>query len=338
MALILREGEVAEILTMAEGVRLVEESFRLYGQGRAAVAPRLAMKLSGEAGAFRVMAASVPDLGGFGLKTLTGIPGRRQAGNSYFAMLLFDAESGALSGVLPATHLTGIRTGAASAVAAKYLARKDAARVGLLGAGVQGQAQIAGLRLVRTIKEVTLFDIDGERASAVARALQEEGLEALTVKEPRQAIRGQDIVVSATTSAEPVIRGEWLEEGMHVNAVGANSPNKRELDAKAFQRALLVLDYKEQVLQEAGDLMEALSSGAVGEGQIHGELSDIVTGRKPGRQTDRDITLFKSVGVAFEDVAVATWVLQQARARGIGTEIDLEDLEAPGLFPKPLSG
>jgi len=330
MALILKEGEVAEILTMADGVRLVEESFRLYGQRRAAVAPRLAMKLGGEAGAFRVMAASVPDLGGFGLKTLTGIPGKRKAGNTYFAMLVFDAESGALSAVLPATHLTGIRTGAASAVAAKYLARKNASRVGLLGVGVQGRAQIAGLREVRSITKVTVFDVDRERASTYASGLQQAGLDAAIAASAREAISGQDIVVSATTSSEPVVRGEWLEEGMHVNAVGANSPGKRELDARAFQRALLVLDYKEQVLQEAGDLMDALSSGAVGEGQIHAELSEIIVGRKPGRQTDREITLFKSVGVAFEDLAVATWVFQQARTRGVGTEIDLE---APSLSP-----
>jgi ornithine cyclodeaminase/alanine dehydrogenase-like protein (mu-crystallin family) len=330
VALILREQEVIQILTMKEGVRLVEESFRLYGQGRASVAPRLAMKLEGEAGAFRVMAASAPELGGFGLKTLTGIPGKRKSGSTYFAMLVFDAASGALAAVLPATYLTGIRTGAASAVATKHMARAGASRVALLGAGVQGRSQIAGLREVRPVSQVTVFDIDAARAAALVRSLEEEGLAATAAPSPREAVSGQDIVVSATTSAEPVILGEWLEEGMHVNAVGANSPTKRELNARAFQRALVVLDYKEQVLQEAGDLMEAIRSGAVGEGQIYAELCEIVTGGKPGRQTDRDITLFKSVGVAFEDVAVATWVCQEARARGLGTEIDLELPPAAG--------
>ena len=332
MALILKEREVIELLTMAEGVRLVEESFKLYAQGSVMLAPRFLLKLGGDVGAFRVMAASMPELGGFGLKTLTGIPGKRKGGKTYFAMLLFDATSGALSCLLPATHLTGVRTGAASAVAAKYLARPDAQSVGLFGSGVQARAQIAALKVVLPIAKVKIHDIDRAPAECLGQDLADQGMEVSVSESARETVADTDVVVTATTSSQPVVLGEWLEEGMHVNAVGANSPAKRELDADAFRKSRLVLDYQDQVLAEAGDVLHALSSGALSVEKIHAELGDIVAGKKPGRESPKDITIFKSVGVAFEDVAVALWVYQEATKRGLGTELDLQELEdKPGL-------
>ena len=323
MTRILTESDVRKVLSMADGVRLVEEAFKLYAEGHAQLASRLVMKLTGKAGAFRVMAANVSSLGGFGLKTLTGIPGQRDPERTYFAMLFFDGETGGLACVLPATYLTGVRTGAASAVAAKYLAREDSKVVGIFGAGVQARAQIAALREVRRIEKVKVFDVSRPAAEGMARELR--GVEVVLCDTPRETIAGSDIVASATTSSEPVITGDLLEEGMHVNAVGANSPTKREVDVSAFLRSRLVLDFKEQVLQEAGDLMDALSSGAVAESHIHAELGDVVVGRKPGRESRKDITLFKSVGVAIEDVAVAGWVYREAEARGLGVNLNLQD-------------
>jgi ornithine cyclodeaminase/alanine dehydrogenase-like protein (mu-crystallin family) len=309
---------------MAEGVRLVEESFRLYASGGAQLAPRLVMPLTGLAGNFRIMAANVSEMGGFGLKTLTGIPGKRRAGSTYFAMLYFDGATGALSCVLPATHITRIRTGAASAVAAKYLARDDARTVGIFGAGVQARAQIAALREVRKLERVKVFDVVPEAAGNMACQLAEQGIEASVAASPRDAVAGSDIVVSATTSSEPIVLGEWLEEGMHVNSVGANSPAKRELDGEAFQRARLVVDFKEQVLQEAGDVMSAIREGVIPESHIHAELGEIVVGTKKGRESPSQVTVFKSVGVAIEDVAVAAWVAREAEAKGLGTLMDLQ--------------
>lgn len=323
--LVLTERDIASMLSMEDGVRLVEESFREYGAGRATLAPRVALPIGGEAGMFRTMAANVPASGVFGLKTLTGVPGRRRAGATYFAMLLFDVASGALAAMLPATHITGIRTGAAGGVAVRHLARSDARTVGLIGAGVQGRAQVAAIRVVRPIENVRIFDVNREMAARYALELRASGIEAEVVDAVRACVGGCDIVVSATTSTHPVIAGEWLEPGVHVNAIGANTARKRELDPTAFTRGRVVVDFAEQVLTEAGDLIDALRVGTVTEAEMSLELGQIVADLAPGRQRSEEITIFKSVGVAFQDVAVAGWVYAEAVRRGTGVQVKVEE-------------
>lgn len=325
MTLVLNESEVRSVLTMRDGIRIVEEGFAQYARGRTTLAPRLVMKLTGDAGTFRIMAAVVPDMGGFGLKTLTGTPGKRVPESTYFAILYFDVATGALLAVIPATYITGIRTGAASGVATRYLAREDASTVGLFGAGFQGRNQITAIREVRPIERVKIFDVAEAPARALAKELGAEGVAATVSESPEETVRGSDILASATTASEPPIRGEWLPPGCHVNAVGANAPTKREVDARTFARARVVVDFEEQVLQEAGDLMAAIESGTFARDRIHGELGDVVIGKKKGRESRDQITLFKSVGVAIEDVAVAAWVYQEAKKQSLGTDLNLQD-------------
>ena len=325
MALILTEREVAEILSMKEAVRLLEASFRLHAEGKTQVAPRLVMPLTGVAGNFRIMAAVIPDMGGFGLKTLTGTPGKRAPEDTYFAILYFDTETGALRAVMPGTHITGTRTGAASGVATRYLAREDAASLGLIGAGFQGRNQVAAVREVRDITTVRVYDLFPEAAASYAAALSGEGLDAQPVGSAEAAVRGLDVVCAATTTKEPVILADWLEPGMHVNSVGANAPVKREVEAAAFSRCRVVLDFRDQVLGEAGDLMAAIRDGAFREDQLHAELGDVVVGRVAGRSSPDDITLFKSVGVAIEDVACAAFVYEESVKRGLGQTMRLQD-------------
>jgi ornithine cyclodeaminase/alanine dehydrogenase-like protein (mu-crystallin family) len=240
-------------------------------------------------------------------------------------MLYFDVATGALLAVIPATYITGIRTGAASGVATEYLAREDARTVGLFGAGFQGRNQIAAIREVRPIERVKIFDVAEAPARALAKELEAEGIEATLTSSPEETVRGCDILASATTASEPPIQGAWLEPGCHVNAVGANAPTKREVDAETFARARVVVDFEEQVLQEAGDLMSAIESGSFSRDRIYSELGDVVIGKKKGRESRDQITLFKSVGVAIEDVAVAAWVYQEAKRKGLGTEMSLQD-------------
>jgi len=322
LVLVLKESDVKQVLTIADGVRIVEDSFRQYAAGKTTLAPRLVMKLAGDAGNFRVMAAVVPEMGGFGLKTLTGTPGKRKAEDTYFAMLYFDIDSGALAAVIPATHITGIRTGAASGVATKYLARKNASTLAVFGAGFQGRHQVAAIREVCPIERVKIVDVEKDAAESLAATLTSEGVDATVVDSPEDAVRGADVIASATTAKEPPILGAWLDEGVHINACGANAPVKREVDDEGFRRSRVVVDFKEQVLQEAGDLIHAIEAGALTADGIHAELGDIVNGDRPGRNDDADITLFKSVGVAIEDVAVAAWVYREAKAKGLGTELD----------------
>lgn len=325
MALILTEREVASVLSMRDAVDLLETSFRLHAEGRTQLAPRLVMPLSGVAGNFRIMAAVIPDLGGFGLKTLTGTPGKRDPEGTYFALLYFDTETGALRAVLPGTHITGTRTGAASGVATRFLAREDAATLGLIGAGFQGRNQVAAVREVRDIRTVRVHDAVPEAAGRFAAELRAEGLDAEAVGTAREAVAGLDVVCAATTTKTPVILADWLAPGTHVNSVGANAPVKREVEAAVFSRSRVCLDFRDQVLAEAGDLMAAIRDGEYDAEAIHAELGDVVTGAAAGRESDADITLFKSVGVAIEDVACAAFVHERAVERGLGTPMRLQD-------------
>ncbi len=324
MALILNEREVAEVLSMGDAVRLLEESFRLHAEGRTSLAPRLVMPLQGDAGNFRIMAAVIPDRNGFGLKTLTGTPGKRAPEDTWFTILHFDWTTGALRAVLPGGYITGVRTGAASGVATRYLAREDASVLGLIGAGFQGRNQVAAVREVRTIRTIRIHDAAAAAAESFAAALREEGdIEVEVVDAPEDAVRGCDVVCAATTTRTPVIEAEWLSPGMHVNSVGANAPVKREVAASVFARCRVVPDFQAQVLEEAGDLMAAIGDGSFQVSDIHAELGAIVAGQAPGREGD-EITLFKSVGVAIEDVACASHVYEQALARGLGRRVNLQ--------------
>jgi alanine dehydrogenase len=325
MPLILKESEVRELLSMEDGVKLVEEAHRLHAEGGAILAPRLALSLGGEVGTYRIMAAALPGMSTFGLKTLTGVPGRRRPELTYFTILVFDGETGGFLGLLPAGHITRTRTGAAGGVAVKHMARPDSKVLGVFGAGVQARAQVAAIRVVRPIERVKIFDVVPEAAERFAADLRDDGVEAAVVGSGREAVAGSDIVTSATTSKEPVIEGEWLEPGMHVNGVGANSPAKKELAPSVFARGRVVVDYKEQVLLEAGDLIDALAAAdGISEEQIAAELGEVVAGTKPGRTSADEITVFKSVGVAFQDIATAAYVYREAIARGMGLEVDLK--------------
>lgn len=325
MPLILKESEVRELLSMEDGVKLVEEAHRLDAVGEVILAPRLALPLGGEVGTFRIMAAALPGISSFGLKTLTGVPGRRRPELTYFTILVFDGETGGFLAMLPAGHITRIRTGAAGGVAVKHLARPDSKVLGVFGSGVQARAQVAAIRVVRDIEKIKIFDIVPEAAEKFANDLRGDGADAEVVGSGQEAVAGSDIVTAATTSKEPVIEGDWLEPGMHINGVGANSPAKKELAPSVYARGYVVVDYTEQVLTEAGDLMAALEADdGINESDIAAELGEVIAGTKPGRTSDDQITVFKSVGVAYQDIATAAYVYKEAVARGMGMDVDLK--------------
>jgi alanine dehydrogenase len=324
MVLLVNEREVTELLNMKQALTLVAQASVMHAKGRIGTAPRLALKLDGEAGSLRVMMASLPETGSFGLKTLTGIPGRRERGKTYFVILLFDSGSGALVAILSAGHLTNIRTGAAGGVAAQYLARSDAETLGVFGAGVQARFQVEAITSVFPIKKMKVFTTNGQRAAQMADEYRQRGLDAIPVRNSHDVITSSDILVCATTATEPIIRGDWLPEGTHINAIGANSTVKRELDAAVFLKAKVIVDFAEQVCLEAGDVVDALASGTVSKSQFQTELGDVLIGSKRGRSSPDEITIFKSVGAAFLDVAIAAWVYKEALTRGLGQKVNLE--------------
>jgi ornithine cyclodeaminase/alanine dehydrogenase-like protein (mu-crystallin family) len=236
--------------------------------------------------------------------------------------LLYSAQDGRLLAVIEADRLGQMRTGAASGVATRYLAREDAASVGLIGAGWQAQSQLMAVCAARPIRTVRVYSRNAARAQAFAEALSAQlGIAITPVASAQAAVRDADVVITATSTRDPVLLGDWLEGGQHVNAVGSNQPARRELDSDAVVRCdRIVVDSLEQARIEAGDLLAPLTEGRLSWERVD-ELANVIVGRSPGRSSPDEITLFKSLGLAIEDMAVAAHVYQRALARGRGERL-----------------
>lgn len=241
-----------------------------------------------------------------------------------FLVLLYDGETGALLAMLEADHLGRIRTGAASGVATAYLARADAARVGVIGTGSQARTQLEAVAAVRAIRSARVFGRNRERREAFAKEMTGKlGFEVIAVENAGAAVTAADVVITATSSRDPVIKGEWLEPGTHINAIGANMLNRREVDDATLARAALIaVDTLEQAKEEAGDLVQGLNAIRGGWSSVV-ELHEMAAGARPGRKSASDITIFKSSGIALWDVISAEYIYRRALEAGRGRRIPL---------------
>jgi ornithine cyclodeaminase/alanine dehydrogenase-like protein (mu-crystallin family) len=307
--LYLTESDVEELLSPADALAAVEGSFRRIASGEVDNQPRRRLRLEG--GAFAVMPAVDRGLGLAGVKAYAAVPK-----GTPFVVCLFDVERGALRAVIEADRLGQLRTGAASGVAAKYLAREGATTLGIIGCGWQAESQVAAIRAaVPGLERVVAYCRTEKSLKSFCRKVKAEAGE--THRDPA----GLDIVVTATTSADPVLRGEWLAPGALVCAVGANVPQHRELDNVVVERAAFVCcDSLEQARMESGDLIEPVEQGVLDWLEVH-ELHEVVSGELPGRSSPEDIVLFKSNGIAAWDVAIGARAVELARERGVGTEL-----------------
>ncbi|MGH2425157.1 MAG: ornithine cyclodeaminase family protein [bacterium] len=312
MALFLREDDIALVLRMSEVITAVEDVFRQQGLGKVVNRPR--QRVSTEGTILHVMSAAVPALGVMGLKAYSSARGGMR-----FLAMLYSTETGDLLAVMEANRLGQIRTGAASAVATKYLARPDAGSVGIIGTGWQARSQLVAVASVRPIALVKCYGRDERRRTAFAdEMIQELGAEVAAVDSAEEAVEGTDIIITATSSRSPVIFGSWLQPGLHVNAIGSNWGDRRELDADAIGRAgRIVVDDLEQAKVESGDLIGAVEEGAIDWTRVV-ELGPIVAGTIPGRTSESEISLFESQGIALEDVAAMKLAYDRAREMGVG--------------------
>ena len=309
MPLYLTEQDVAELLAPADAVEAIEACFLRMAAGAVENRPRYRRGL--ESGSLAVMAASDLELGFAGAKVYSGF-----RSGARFAVLFFRADAPELVAVIEADKLGQLRTGAASAVAAKYLAKSGARSLGLIGCGWQAESQLAAMRVVLPeLERVVAYCRTEERLRAFC---DENGAE------PGESHRdpgGCDVVVTVTSSPDPVLRGEWLVPGALVCAVGANDGHRRELDNVVLERAAFVCcDSLEDAKLESADLIEPVESGVLDWLEVH-ELQEVVAGEVAGRQSDEDIVVFKSNGLAAWDVAVAAAVVERARTAGVGTEV-----------------
>jgi len=309
VALYLTEADVEALLTPADALAAVEGSFERLARGAVENVPRRRMGLEG--GAFAIMAAVDRELGLAGLKSYAALP----AGTP-FVVVLFDTARAEVSAVIEADRLGQLRTGAASGVAAKHLARTSARTLGVIGCGWQARSQVACIRAaVSSIEAVVAYCRSTERLAEFCRDVGAEAGD--SHRDPA----AQDVVVTATTSRDPVLRGEWLRAGALVCAIGANDPRSRELDNAVLERAAFVCcDSREQSRLESGDLREPVEQGLLDWLEVH-ELQEVVGGELQGRQSDDDVAVFKSNGIAAWDVAIGAAAVERARERGVGREL-----------------
>ncbi|MDR7418765.1 MAG: ornithine cyclodeaminase family protein [Armatimonadota bacterium] len=317
MALLLREADVAALLTIDDVITAVEAGFKSLGEGRAVNRPR--SRAITPSGTLQVLHAIVPDLGVMGVKTYATTPrGAR------FIAILYRMEDGDVLVVAEADTLGQIRTGAASGVATRYLARPDAGVLGIIGAGWQARSQVQAIARTRPVALVKVYSRSAERREAFAEEMVADlGTEVVAVDRAEDALADADIVVTATNSRQPVLQGAWLRPGMHINAIGSNAAGRQEIDVAAVRRAdRIVVDMLEQARIEAGDLIAAESAGEPVWERVT-ELGAIVAGSAPGRTDPASITLFESQGIAMEDVVTLELLYRRATAAGAGVEIPL---------------
>lgn len=314
MALFLDEEDVRRLVDMGDALEAVEEAFRHAGEGRAVNEPR--RRLASPMGGLQLLPA---------LDAAGGIAGLKiNAGRGGGFCLLFDLATGEALAVIRHARLGQLRTGAASGVATKYLARSQSQVLGVIGTGYQARTQVEAVCAVRPIRRVLAYSRDPERRRAFATRMQESvGVEVVPASSAEEAVQAADVVCTITNSAVPVLRGEWLAAGVHVNAAGSNSLLRQEIDDSVVERsALVAVDDVAQVELEGGDLLRSLQRGIIGRAALV-NLGEIVAGRKPGRATDQEVTLFKSHGIGLEDVALAGAIYRKAREQGAGREISL---------------
>jgi ornithine cyclodeaminase/alanine dehydrogenase len=310
--LFLNDDDIKRFLTMQEAIEAVEKAFKELSEGTAVILPRTTFML--ENGSISQMSACLKKMNIASTKIFGIFPDNTKYDlpTTVATLLANDLRTGKVIAVMDATYLTAIRTGAVSGVATRHLARKDAKIVGIIGCGAQGRTQVWAMKEVREIERIKAYDKVTSRKRQFAEEMSKKlGMDVVPVDLAKEAVKNSDIIITATTSSEPVVKAEWLGEGAHINAIGSYYPHARELDTKTILKAKVVVDLKKAALEEAGDIIIPIKEGVITEDHIYAELGEIVTGEKTGRVNDREITVFKTVGLAIQDAAVTKLVIDK---------------------------
>jgi alanine dehydrogenase len=320
---ILSASDIRAALPMVAAIAAMREAFRQLALGQAEMPPRVAVSTSH--GVTLFMPGYLAGTGGLAQKIVSVYPGNAEAGLPVLSglVIVLDAATGLPRAILEGGALTALRTGAAAGLATDLLARPESRVMALFGAGGQAYDQVAAVRAVRPITELRIVSRQGFRCAALAERLREEGLAARAVHDATEALRGADVITCATDSRSPLFYDEDVPPGAHINAIGAFTPEMQEVPPATVARARVVIDQMEAALAEAGDLLLPLAAGLIREDHFATTLGDVVIGKAPGRRSAAEITLFKSVGLAVQDVAAAACALERAEAAEVGRVVEM---------------
>lgn len=326
--LILNRLDVTHLLPMEVCLELVAEGLEALGRGEAVNPLRPMMWLPDKRGLLGLMPGYVAGREALGLKVISIFPGNH--GTEYDShqggVLLFDTEHGCLRALIDAGAVTAIRTAAASGVATRLLAREDAGDLALLGSGVQARTHLEAMRVVREIRRVRVWSRTTAHVQAFAKEESErQGVAIEVVESVQEAVEGADLICTLTAAPEPILMGDWISPGAHINAVGASISATRELDTAAVVKSRLFVDRRESTANESGDFLIPRQEGAIGEDHILGEIGEILLEQIGGRTSGEEVTLFKSLGLAVEDVVPAHYLYHRAKEEGVGTWVDFGD-------------
>ena len=311
----LTEQDVTNLLTMNDALAAVELAFKAQSTGDATNESRRRVRANGAI--LMTMSGAIASLGTFGLKAYTVAKGKAR-----FHVSLYDTATGELLALIEADKLGQMRTGAASGIATKYLAREDAKTVGIYGTGWQAQSQLAAVCAVRNIEGVKVFSRSEEKGNQFSARMSEQlGISNISAVAEPEAAADSDILITITSSPKPVLEGAWIKAGTHINTAGGNSIMRSEIDDEVIKRSnFIAVDSKEQAKIEAGELVFPVEKGILTWERVQ-EVCHVVSGEVQGRKSAEDITLFKSLGLAIEDVATATWIYRKAQSLNIGKNI-----------------
>ena len=326
MTLILTQQEVRELLPMSSCMTVMHDALATLARGDAVNPLRHGIRVPNSDGLLGMMPGYLGDPEALGLKVVAVFP--HNHGTKYDShqglVVLFELEHGTPLAIMDASEITAIRTAAVTGVATRLLANAHATVLAILGSGVQARRHLEAMAIARALTEVRVYSpTPGHPEAFAQQASNRFGFPITVAGSAHEAVEAADIVCTTTSALKPVLFGDWIKDGCHINAVGSSVKWARELDGSAVAKSRLFVDRRESTVNEAGDYLFALKEGAITEDHIVGEIGDIILGRLQGRQTEKEITLFKSLGLAIEDLAAAQHVYLEATAQGVGTHVQL---------------
>jgi len=324
--LILSDKEVRSLINIDELIAVLEQAHIQYSTGKAVMPVRLVVPLPQIQGRITSMPGYLNEDQALGMKVVTYFQDNPKQGLPAIlaTIMLFSAETGKMIAAMDGTYITTIRTACASALATRALANPETPVLGILGAGVQARSHIRALSRVRRLQRIKIFSPSGSSARAVKKDLAAEiGVPIEVTECAEYSVRDADLVVTATTAKAPIVKSDWLKPGVHINAVGSHRPDLREIDGGTLSCSKVVVDSREAIMAECGDVLLALKEKSVSESVIHAEIGEVLAGTKSGRTSAEEITLYKSVGIAIQDVATAQLVYQKALSQNVGVNVDL---------------